>query len=107
MSQGTKDRLTNLRAAPRCGARNRRGSPCQCPAISQHSVAMARLVAISLLPQVAGVVFMFAIALLSGALQAILARLAAPPTSPHREVYMKDFRIESAYGLPSAGRAQR
>ncbi len=46
--------------------------------ISQHGVAMARLVAISLLPQVAGVVFMFAIALLSGALRAILARLVAP-----------------------------
>ena len=25
--------LTNIRAAPRCGARNRAGTPCQCPAM--------------------------------------------------------------------------
>jgi hypothetical protein len=33
MSQSTQDRLTNLRAVPRCGARNRAGNACQCPAI--------------------------------------------------------------------------
>jgi hypothetical protein len=34
MDQITETRLRNLRAAPRCGARNRAGQPCQCPAIS-------------------------------------------------------------------------
>ena len=33
MSQVITDKLTNLRAAPRCGARNRAGTPCQCPAM--------------------------------------------------------------------------
>ena len=31
--QRKSKRLTNLRAAPRCLARTRRGTPCQCPAI--------------------------------------------------------------------------
>lgn len=33
MSQIIIDKLTNLRAAPRCGAKNRAGKPCQCPAM--------------------------------------------------------------------------
>jgi len=33
MGQDIQDRLANLRAAPRCGARNRAGNPCQCAAI--------------------------------------------------------------------------
>jgi glucans biosynthesis protein len=31
------DRLANLRAARRCGARNRAGSPCECPALRGRS----------------------------------------------------------------------
>jgi hypothetical protein len=74
--------------------------------VSQNDMAMTRLAAIALLPQLAGVVFMFAMALLSGALQAILAWLVATPTSPPGEVHTKNFRMESAYGLPSAGPVQ-
>jgi hypothetical protein len=37
MNQGTLERLANLRAAPRCGARNRAGEPCGCPAIRGRS----------------------------------------------------------------------
>jgi glucans biosynthesis protein len=33
MNQETVRRLSNLRAAPRCGARTRAGTACQCPAI--------------------------------------------------------------------------
>jgi hypothetical protein len=33
MNQAAETRLENLRSAPRCGARNRAGLPCQCPAI--------------------------------------------------------------------------
>ena len=33
MNQETVERLANLRNARRCGARNRVGRPCQCPAI--------------------------------------------------------------------------
>jgi hypothetical protein len=33
MNQLSLDRLRNLRAAPRCGARTRAGSACQCPAL--------------------------------------------------------------------------
>jgi hypothetical protein len=33
MNQGTEARLANMRAAPRCGARTRAGTPCQSPAI--------------------------------------------------------------------------
>jgi glucans biosynthesis protein len=33
MNQLTDMRLRNLRQAPRCGARNRAGEPCRCPAI--------------------------------------------------------------------------
>lgn len=33
MSQVIAAKLTNLRAAPRCGAINRAGKPCQCPAM--------------------------------------------------------------------------
>ncbi|MGA8293113.1 MAG: HGGxSTG domain-containing protein [Rhodoplanes sp.] len=33
MNQAVATRLANLRAAPRCGARNRAGEPCRCPAI--------------------------------------------------------------------------
>lgn len=33
MNQGAETRLANLRAARRCGARNRAGQLCQCPAI--------------------------------------------------------------------------
>ncbi len=37
MNDGTVRRLSNLRAAPRCGARTRAGKPCQCPAIRGRS----------------------------------------------------------------------
>jgi glucans biosynthesis protein len=37
MNQETVRRLSNLRAAPRCGARNRAGEPCRCPAIRGRS----------------------------------------------------------------------
>jgi hypothetical protein len=37
MNQEKVRRLSNLRAAPRCGARNRAGEPCQCPAIRGRS----------------------------------------------------------------------
>jgi glucans biosynthesis protein len=33
MNQEVANRLEKLRAASRCGARNRAGRPCQCPAI--------------------------------------------------------------------------
>jgi hypothetical protein len=33
MNQAAETRLARIRAAPRCGARNRTGTPCQCPAI--------------------------------------------------------------------------
>jgi glucans biosynthesis protein len=33
MNQDLTTRLINMRSAPRCGARNRAGQPCQCPAI--------------------------------------------------------------------------
>lgn len=33
MNQEVARRLANLRAARRCGARNRAGQPCKCPAI--------------------------------------------------------------------------
>jgi hypothetical protein len=33
MNQEVTNRLKNLRAARRCGARNRAGNPCQCPAV--------------------------------------------------------------------------
>jgi hypothetical protein len=33
MNQITDMRLTNIRSAPRCGARTRSASPCRCPAI--------------------------------------------------------------------------
>jgi hypothetical protein len=33
MNQDGETRLGNLRRAPRCGARTRAGSPCECPAI--------------------------------------------------------------------------
>jgi hypothetical protein len=33
MNQATERRIQNLRAAQRCGARTRVGTPCQCPAI--------------------------------------------------------------------------
>lgn len=33
MNQVVADKLANLNAAPRCGARNRAGTPCQCPAM--------------------------------------------------------------------------
>jgi hypothetical protein len=33
VNQALARRLANLRAAPRCGARNRAGEPCQCPAM--------------------------------------------------------------------------
>jgi len=33
MNQEAMRRLSNLRAARRCGARTRAGTPCQCPAI--------------------------------------------------------------------------
>ncbi|WP_354202361.1 HGGxSTG domain-containing protein [Bradyrhizobium sp. JR4.1] len=33
MNQAVETRLTHLRAARRCGARNRAGRPCECPAI--------------------------------------------------------------------------
>jgi hypothetical protein len=33
MNQAVATRLANLRAAPRCGARNRAGGVCQCPAM--------------------------------------------------------------------------
>jgi hypothetical protein len=35
--QEVANRLERLRAAPRCGARNRAGTPCQCPAIRGRS----------------------------------------------------------------------
>ncbi|WP_321576598.1 HGGxSTG domain-containing protein [Bradyrhizobium barranii] len=33
MNQAAETRLANLRASPRCGARNRAGRPCDCPAV--------------------------------------------------------------------------
>jgi hypothetical protein len=33
MNQEVVRRLSNIRAAPRCGARTRSGTPCECPAI--------------------------------------------------------------------------
>ncbi|MDI2073044.1 HGGxSTG domain-containing protein [Bradyrhizobium sp. Mp27] len=33
MNQAVETRLSHLRAAQRCGARNRAGRPCECPAI--------------------------------------------------------------------------
>lgn len=33
MNQDVANRLRQIRSAPRCGARNRAGQPCQCPAI--------------------------------------------------------------------------
>ena len=33
MNQETVRRLSKIRTAPRCGARTRAGTPCQCPAI--------------------------------------------------------------------------
>jgi hypothetical protein len=67
-------------------------------AISQNDIAMTRMVAIALLPQVAGLVFMFAMALLGAFLQAILARSLAPPTRPSiGEVHTQDLRMEGAY----------
>ena len=33
MNQAVATRLANLRAAPRCGAKNRAGEPCRCPAM--------------------------------------------------------------------------
>ncbi|MGY8704602.1 HGGxSTG domain-containing protein [Bradyrhizobium sp. 18BD] len=33
MNEETLRRLSNLRAAPRCGAQSRAGTPCQCPAV--------------------------------------------------------------------------
>jgi hypothetical protein len=33
MNQDATARLANIGAAPRCGAKTRRGTPCQCPAI--------------------------------------------------------------------------
>jgi len=33
MNKALEIRLAHLRAAPRCGAKNRAGIPCQCPAI--------------------------------------------------------------------------
>jgi hypothetical protein len=33
MDQDVESRLRNLRQAPRCGAKTRAGTPCQCPAI--------------------------------------------------------------------------
>ncbi|WP_283814426.1 HGGxSTG domain-containing protein [Bradyrhizobium sp. AUGA SZCCT0240] len=33
MNQRADTRLRNLRLAQRCGARNRAGQPCQCPAV--------------------------------------------------------------------------
>ena len=37
MNQETVRRLSNMRTAPRCGARTRAGTPCQCPAIRERS----------------------------------------------------------------------
>lgn len=37
MNQRTRERLANIRAAPRCGAKTRAGTPCQCPAIRGRS----------------------------------------------------------------------
>jgi hypothetical protein len=37
MNQEVANRLEKLRAAARCGARNRAGRPCQCPAIRGRS----------------------------------------------------------------------
>ena len=37
MNQEAVRRLSNLRAARRCGARTRAGTPCQCPAIRGRS----------------------------------------------------------------------
>ena len=37
MNQDATARLANMRAAPRCGAKTRRGTPCQCPAIRGRS----------------------------------------------------------------------
>lgn len=33
MNQAAETRLANLRAARKCGARNRAGRPCECPAV--------------------------------------------------------------------------
>jgi glucans biosynthesis protein len=33
MDQDLTTRLNNMRGAPRCGAKTRAGTPCQCPAI--------------------------------------------------------------------------
>lgn len=33
MNQSIQQRLANIRAVPRCGAKTRAGEPCQCPAI--------------------------------------------------------------------------
>jgi hypothetical protein len=33
MNQDLNTRLNNMRGAPRCGAKTRRGTPCCCPAI--------------------------------------------------------------------------
>lgn len=33
MDQGIARQLKNLHRAPRCGAKNRAGAPCQCPAM--------------------------------------------------------------------------
>ena len=37
MNQKATARLANIRAAPRCGAKTRRGTNCQCPAIRGRS----------------------------------------------------------------------
>jgi hypothetical protein len=37
MNQEAAERLARLRAAPRCGARTRSATPCQCPAIRGRS----------------------------------------------------------------------
>jgi hypothetical protein len=36
MNQAYAQRLTNIRASARCGAKTRAGSPCQCPAIKNR-----------------------------------------------------------------------
>ena len=33
MNQDLTTRLNNMRGAPRCGAKTRAGTPCQCPAV--------------------------------------------------------------------------
>jgi hypothetical protein len=37
MNQDLTTRLTNMRCAPRCGAKTRAGTPCRCPAIRGRS----------------------------------------------------------------------